>query len=409
MDHRDIVPIARQIAKKAEVLDRLMTSKADSTQYDAAAVDELWNHSFQPSDVEKQQSELLGLIQNLNRILRGPHGFLYELVTSNWDKGALYCLLEHGVFEHIPLNGEATLAELSKKTRLPSEKLLPMLRLAACEQMVLEPSPEIFSHGLMSRAIVSEPGLKAFLGFQLYETRIASAHLADSLKQPNPTWAGNSAFEYAWGKPMYEWHKDHPEKSYRFQAAMTSVADNLDPGNHLLDTWLSQNVHRGGSSPKAVSDVIYGHESSITWLFEKYPYLRSGGDQIITPHPNRGPGGTEYDFKQRDPSWATIYMVRSVLWKLPDEECCTILQKLIPLAEANFRSVILVNDLLSPPAGTFAPHVDKAYRRRDVTVMTMHNAKLRTQEEWLALFLKASTRFTVRAISNALPVKIFRN
>ena len=166
MDPKDIVPIARQIAQEAELLDQLLKKNSDPSQYDTTAVDKLWNHGFQPSEVEKKQSELLGLIQTLNRTLRGPHDFLHELVTSNWDKGALYCLLEHGVLERIPLNGEANIADLAEKSGLPPEKLLPMLRLAACEQIVLEPSPGFFSHGLMSRCVVSEPGLKAFLGFQ---------------------------------------------------------------------------------------------------------------------------------------------------------------------------------------------------------------------------------------------------
>ena len=46
------------------------------------------------------------------------------------------------------------------------------------------------------------------------------------------------------------------------------------------------------------------------------------------------------------------------------------------------QTVVLVNDGMSPARGTFEPQAEQAYRRRDVTVMTMHNAKQRTEEEW---------------------------
>lgn len=96
-----------------------------------------------------------------------------------------------------------------------------------------------------------------------------------------------------------------------------------------------------------------------------------------------------------DPDHATVYVIKSVLWNLPDQRCISALRTLVPALGASPSSVILVNDLLSPPPGTFEPHVDKAYRRRDVTVMTMHNAKLRTEDEWLALLEQASPNLKV--------------
>lgn len=86
----------------------------------------------------------------------------------------------------------------------------------------------------------------------------------------------------------------------------------------------------------------------------------------------------------------TIYHLHGALWNYPDEECVTIIRVLAGILEKSPAAVVLVNDLMSPQPGT-APenHPDKIYRRRDVTVMTMHNAKIRTAQEWHALFLEA--------------------
>lgn len=162
MDPKDIAPLSREIVVEADLLRDLLSE--DGSDESPAAL--LWNHPPRGSDIERSQSRLLGLVQKLGRTLRGPQDFLHEFVASNWDKGALYCLLECRVLDEIPLDGQASLAQLSEKTGIPRDKLLPMLRLAACDQILLEPSEHVFRHGFVSRELVQDPGLRAFIGFQ---------------------------------------------------------------------------------------------------------------------------------------------------------------------------------------------------------------------------------------------------
>lgn len=162
MDPKDIAPFSREITREAELLEELLFENGKDDSPEAL----LWNHPPRGTDIERSQSKLLGLIQKLSRTLRGPQDFLHEFFASNWDKGALYCLLECRVLDEIPLDGQATLTELSEKTGIPRDKLLPMLRLAACDQILLESSEQVFRHGAISRELVQDPGLKAFIGFQ---------------------------------------------------------------------------------------------------------------------------------------------------------------------------------------------------------------------------------------------------
>ena len=76
------------------------------------------------------------------------------------------------------------------------------------------------------------------------------------------------------------------------------------------------------------------------------------------------------------------YVLRDILWNMEDRECARVLQTFVPVLEKANETVLLVNELLSPAPGTFEPHVEQAYRRRDVTLMTMHNVKQRTEQEW---------------------------
>ncbi|KAH6895739.1 hypothetical protein B0T10DRAFT_587231 [Thelonectria olida] len=351
-------------------------------------------------------SRIVSLVEELGRELKSPHHFLYELIASNWEKGALYTLLEHNVLELLPERGTVSLAELAEKTSIPPEKLLPILRLTACNDFIQEPVKEGFQHGAVSKSLVRDPDMKAFIGFQLFETRVASAHLADSLKKPNPTWTGQSAFRHAWGQSMYDWHKSHPENGARFKRAMKHVEEclhslritpravkanfgmsALDPKHSMALAWLRNNTKKNPDVKRRVVEVARfpsGNENDPR-LAKLYPNV-SFRDYIF-------PGKVE-DFDP--PTDGTIYNLHSALWNYSDEEVVSIMRVLANILEKQPTGVVLVNDLMSPAPGTASVDNDIIYRRRDVTVMTMHNAKMRTFKEWQTLFYKANPDLKLR-------------
>lgn len=81
-----------------------------------------------------------------------------------------------------------------------------------------------------------------------------------------------------------------------------------------------------------------------------------------------------------------VYLIRNVFWNWADDKVVQLLQTLLPTLRATPSTRIVVTDGVSPRAKEFPPHVEIAYRRRDITTMTMHNVKQRTQAEWLQMF-----------------------
>ena len=135
--------------------------------------------------------------------------------------------------------------------------------------------------------------------------------------------------------------------------------------------------------PALVVDVEGRNAAFLTDQFPKLPFeTQSDRFQLLQP---------TIDLQETQ----LIYVVRNILWNCTDDDCIKIFQTFIPAMEQNPSTVLLVNEMMSPKLGTFEPHIEQAYRRRDVTVMTMHNAKQRTEEEWRALFGKASSDFEV--------------
>jgi hypothetical protein len=90
------------------------------------------------------------------------------------------------------------------------------------------------------------------------------------------------------------------------------------------------------------------------------------------------------------------YILRNVLWNWSDEDAVRILQTFVPIMKRSPQTVILVNDGISPVyKGLGSLHAEKPYRRRDVTVMTMHNTKQRTEQQWADMFAQAHPGFRV--------------
>jgi hypothetical protein len=128
------------------------------------AKSELWEHST--PEVAKMKTEIIGLSRDLTKLLLGPRGFLHDLVSPNWDLGALYTILEFDILEKIPLGGKVPIDQLAQQSGIPEDKLLRILRLAACEQILEEPSEGVFQHTAISEALVKDENFKAFIGFQ---------------------------------------------------------------------------------------------------------------------------------------------------------------------------------------------------------------------------------------------------
>lgn len=167
--------LSRTTALSAELARYSLTPPSDTS---AGTRSGLWTHDA-PVPVDALRTQVLGLTQQLDRLLHGPEGFLHELVSTNWELGGLYVLLEFGVLQRIPLTptgagagaGDTTtttigVAELARQTGLPEEKLLRICRLAATAGILTEEREGWFGHTAVSELLVQDEGYRSFIRFQ---------------------------------------------------------------------------------------------------------------------------------------------------------------------------------------------------------------------------------------------------
>lgn len=236
-----------------------------------------------------------------------------------------------------------------------------------------------------------------------------------------------------WGAEMFDWHARHPEKGDRFRRAMRGVskckllleipqvpirrrnsfahmltAIALDPADSLIQAWFQRNpptdrtkvVEVGGRYGFASISLA---EKKARLSFEVRCDSRDfmgSGEALVGPESKARIVFTYvpslFDpLPSDDSNTVLVYVIRNLLWNWADEDAVRLLQTLLPTLRASPSTRILVTDGVSPSAKEFLPHIEIAYRRRDITTMTMHNVKQRTQAEWLAMFARVDPALKV--------------
>ena len=151
----------------AQVSSLEICLKQNSLSHPSLAVGgstELW--SSQITEIQSARNNVYGLTKQVTKLLGGPHEYLHEFISSNWEQGALYTLLEFQILEKIPLDGSAHVSLLASKSGLVERKLLSVLRLVSCEGILNEVSEGWFGHTAISEELVTDENFKAFIGFQ---------------------------------------------------------------------------------------------------------------------------------------------------------------------------------------------------------------------------------------------------
>lgn len=165
--HEQVTKLANELSVHSRVENRQPLHNSNGSLGPAADLCSLWEARDGHDPIEKAKANITGLAQDLERLTLGPQGFIHELVSVNWEHGALYVALEHGVLDAIPKDGRTrSLAEIAALTGLQPHKLLPICRLLACSGVISEAESGNFGHTFISTALTENKGFSSWVGFQ---------------------------------------------------------------------------------------------------------------------------------------------------------------------------------------------------------------------------------------------------
>lgn len=300
---------------------------------------------------------------------------------------AIHAVTEAGVIDALT-GGARPVADLAAATGTHPDALRRFLRALAGEGIFVEEPAGTFALTPQGELLRSDtPGsLRHFSTLMVGEAYQVWELAGDSLRDGEP------AFARRFGKPLFDWLADHPDKAAEFDAAQAGLVElRLLP---LLD--------RDWTGVSTVVDVGGGNGGLLGRLLARHPHLT--GTLLDQPHAvdqarvNLAEAGVADrctfvpgDFFVDVPAGGDAYVLAQILHDWDDDRAGEILARCRAAMPAGARLLVLEQAI----AEDGRPHPAKLL---DLHMLVLLGGRERTEDEWRALLGRAG--FTVTAISH---------
>ncbi len=313
-----------------------------------------------------------------------PHQQLDRMITGYWISQAIYAAAKFGIADHLK-DGPLPVAELAEATDTNPDALYRLLRALASVGVFAEGPPRQFSltplaEPLQSDAPQSKRALALMSGDEQFN---AWANIDYSIQ------TGKTAFDKVYGKPIFDYLGEHPDKARIFDAAMVGI--------HGRESDVILNAY-DLSGFGVVADIGGGNGSQITRILERNPGIK--GILFDLPHViDRAKDRIESagladrcelvagSFFERVPAGADAYMMRHIIHDWNDEQALSILRNCQQAMPSHGR-LLIVESVIPPGNEPFGGKL------LDLVMLLIPGGKERTEEEYRELLDKAGFELT---------------
>ena len=112
------------------------------------------------------RNDLNDALEVLQLATLGPKGVLKKLQLSHYDLAAFQVALEFGLFDHVPLQEEIPLDQLSQRVGLDEDRLGRILRVLALQTVFQEVREGVFAHTPSSTLMATDQPFRAAVAIQ---------------------------------------------------------------------------------------------------------------------------------------------------------------------------------------------------------------------------------------------------
>lgn len=307
------------------------------------------------------------------------HQQLDQMITGFWTSQAIYAAAKLGIADHLK-DGPKTVRELAGATSTNSDALYRLLRALASVGVFTEDESRHFSLTPLAELLRSDvAGSKRALAIMSGDWVFrAWAEIDYSIC------TGKVAFDKVFGKAVFDYLGDHPDKASIFDAAMVGVHGR--EANSILDAY---DVSVFG----VVADIGGGNGSQLTEILKKHTRMR--GILFDLPHVIERAkqrlrvlglldrcklvSGSFFDAV---PEGADAYVLRHIIHDWDEEKCLTILRNCHRVMRP--ANKLLVIESVIPPGNE--PFVGKFL---DLQMLLIPGGKERTENEYRTMFERA--------------------
>lgn len=313
-----------------------------------------------------------------------PDQQLDRMITGYWVSQAIYAAAKFGIADLLK-DGPRSAEDLAETTSTNPDALYRLLRALASVGIFSEGKDRQFSLTPLAEPLRSEvPGSKRALALMSGDEQFkAWGEIEYSIR------TGNIAFDKVFGKPIFDYLSENPDKARIFDAAMVGI--------HGRESDVIAKAY-DFSEAKVVADIGGGNGSQMIGLLQHHLSLK--GVVFDLPHvierateriedaglSNRCDlvGG---NFFESVPSGADIYMMRHIIHDWHEDKALTILKNCYA-AMSNESKLLVVESVIPPGNEPFGG------KFLDLVMLLIPGGRERTEEQYRTLFDKSGFELT---------------
>ncbi|QDU07466.1 methyltransferase [Gimesia aquarii] len=309
---------------------------------------------------------------------------LDRMITGYWTSQSIFAAAKLGIADLLK-DGPQKIEQLAEASHTNCDALYRLLRALASIGIFAEEGQRLFSLTPLAEFLRSDiPDSKRALAMMTGDEQFhAWTEILYTLE------TGKTSFDKVWGKPIFEYLSEHPDKGHIFDQAMTGI--------HGRETSTILEAY-DFSEFKVLADIGGGNGSNLIGLLQHYPEMK--GILFDLPHviersqtnlENAGLGNRcesiGGSFFDSIPLTADAYLMRHIIHDWDDEKSLTILRNCHAVMSEN--SKLLIIESVIPPGNE--PFAGKFL---DLVMMLIPGGKERTESEYQTLYNQAGFELT---------------
>ncbi len=305
---------------------------------------------------------------------------LYELFQNLWLLPCVKVAAELDIAKLLK-DKPRSIEELAALTHTNPGNLFRLMRALSSKGIFRQLKDQQYANTAMSKSLIDGNGsLRYMILHHLGELNWdALSKLSLSVK------TGKDAFSYIHGKRIYDFLKDHPDESERFDKSMTNLSElAIEPILNAFDfSRFKTIVDIGCGEGLLLSSILYKHKNINGILFDLPDGLRKSQEILqrygVTGRVETIPGS----FFDKGLPQADAYILKNILHNWSEPECISILSNIREAMSDNGN--ILILEMIISEGNRFS------YGKLiDIQMMVfMHEGKERTRNEYEELLQKS--------------------
>jgi ubiquinone/menaquinone biosynthesis C-methylase UbiE len=323
------------------------------------------------------------------------HQKLDRMITGYWTSQAIYAAATFGIADHLK-DGPKSVGELAGATATDPDALYRLLRALASVGIFAEGPARSFALTPLAEPLRSDvPGSKRALALMSGDEQFrAWAEIEYSLR------TGQTAFDKVFGKPIFDYLAEHPDKARTFDAAMTGIhgreSDAILNAYDLSAFGVVADI--GGGNGSQLAAILKKHTAMKGILFDLPHVIERAKERIEAAGLRDRCRLVAGSFFEAVPDGADAYILRHIIHDWDEEKCLTILRNCHRAMRP--ASKLLVIESVIPPGNE--PFHGKFL---DLVMLLIPGGKERTEVEYRALFERAGFELT-RTIPTGAEVSV---